>query len=183
MKNVYSNQLFTPNDDGRHKFQNIADPSKVAEFSFSGIADWARVVDVHDGDTIKVIMDVPGFGLRRLSLRLLGIDTPEVRSASEEEKRRGLLARDFLFEKLVLSNDLSLVDFGVGSAAKIRAFLQKNVVMAWIVCHGNDKYGRILADVCYNNNNNGDSVEESSLNVQLLQNGYAVAYDGKAKPT
>jgi len=56
----------------------------------------ARVVSVYDGDTITVNIDL-GFGvtMHKQKIRLLGIDTPELRG-SEEEKTKGRAARDYL---------------------------------------------------------------------------------------
>ena len=53
----------------------------------------AKVVSVYDGDTITVDIDL-GFGivLKKQKLRLLGINTPEVRGA---EKILGILIIGF----------------------------------------------------------------------------------------
>ena len=59
----------------------------------------AKVVKVYDGDTITVDIDL-GFGvwLHKQKIRLVGIDTPEVRG---EEKEEGLKSRDWLREKIL----------------------------------------------------------------------------------
>ena len=58
----------------------------------------ALVKSVYDGDTITVDIDL-GFGvfLRDQKIRLLGIDTPEVRG---KERQEGLISRDRLREKI-----------------------------------------------------------------------------------
>lgn len=58
----------------------------------------AKIDDVHDGDTVRAVIDL-GFEVRvTWSLRLLGIQAPEVGgpNVSEDEKRAGLAARDVL---------------------------------------------------------------------------------------
>ena len=59
----------------------------------------AKVVSVYDGDTITVDIDL-GFGivLKKQKLRLLGINTPEVRG---EEKILGKKVRDLVREKIL----------------------------------------------------------------------------------
>lgn len=56
-----------------------------------------NVVDVYDGDTIFI--DIPGnhplFG-KRMGVRILGIDTPEIRSKNACEKKKGLEAKSVL---------------------------------------------------------------------------------------
>ena len=61
----------------------------------------AEVVKVYDGDTCTCIVDL-GFKLSaKIKVRLVGIDTPEVRTKDEEEKARGFAARDWLREQIL----------------------------------------------------------------------------------
>lgn len=55
------------------------------------------VIDVYDGDTIKVhIKDIsPIFG-NRLSVRIKGIDTPEIRTKDKCEKKAAIKARELV---------------------------------------------------------------------------------------
>lgn len=54
--------------------------------------------DIYDGDTLRVNIDL-GFGcwLKNQSVRLYGIDTPEIRG---DERTEGLIARDWLRHKI-----------------------------------------------------------------------------------
>jgi hypothetical protein len=52
--------------------------------------------EVVDGDTIKVYLDLGFNSYKVTSVRLSGIDTPELRSASEKEKAGALLAKEVL---------------------------------------------------------------------------------------
>lgn len=84
-----------------------------------------RVIKVYDADTITIAFKLPGNStLYRASVRLKGIDAPEIKGkdVSEEEKAEAILARDFL-ANLVLNKYVSLHN------------------------KTNEKYGRILADV------------------------------------
>jgi micrococcal nuclease len=55
------------------------------------------VVDVYDGDTVKVDIDL-GFSmsLRGLKVRLSGIDTAEIKSNDPDLKKKAIAARDWL---------------------------------------------------------------------------------------
>lgn len=82
----------------------------------------AFVESVYDGDTITVNIDL-GFGInfKNQKIRLLGIDTPELRG---EERPEGLKVRDWLRDKI----DSKLVILKTYKDSK-------------------GKYGRWLADV------------------------------------
>lgn len=65
----------------------------------------AVVTKVYDGDTITVDIDL-GFGIimKKQSIRLYGINTPEIKG---EERPKGLEARDYL-SNLVLNKEINL---------------------------------------------------------------------------
>ena len=112
---------------------------------------------VVDGDTIDVTIDL-GFDLyKKERVRVAGVDTPEKRTRDEEEKALGLDATYWMKEKLegAIDGDDDLV---------IRTEL----------VGGMDKYGRLLGWLYI-----GDA--ELSLNEQMIEEGYAWAYDGGTK--
>ena len=116
-----------------------------------------KIDRVLDGDTIDVTIDL-GFELyKKERVRIAGVDTPEKRTRNLEEKALGLDATDWLKDKLegAISGDDDLV---------IRTELVGGV----------GKYGRLLG-WCYI----GDSAV--SLNEQMIEEGYAHAYDGGTK--
>ena len=99
-----------------------------------------------------------GFELyKKERVRIAGVDTPEKRTRNLEEKALGLDATDWLKDKLegAISGDDDLV---------IRTELVGGV----------GKYGRLLG-WCYI----GDGTV--SLNEQMIEEGYAHAYDGGTK--
>ncbi len=56
----------------------------------------ARVLDVVDGDTLKVRARIWLNQDVETNVRIVGVDTPELRGKCEEEKRRARAARDYL---------------------------------------------------------------------------------------
>lgn len=110
------------------------------------------VVKVYDGDTITVASallttDRGCFSRRvlyRFRVRLRGIDTPEIKGS---EKAKAVAARDALSVQIM------------GQEVELRNL-------------GNEKYGRILADVYFN---------QVHMNQWMLEQGYAQAYDGGKK--
>ena len=116
-----------------------------------------EIVKVLDGDTIDVIIDL-GFDLyKKERVRVAGVDTPEKRTRDLEEKALGLDATKWLKEKLegAISGDDDLV---------IRTELVGGV----------GKYGRLLGWLYL-----GDAAV--SLNEEMIEEGYAWAYDGGTK--
>jgi endonuclease YncB( thermonuclease family) len=83
-----------------------------------------RVIKVYDGDSITIAAKLPfdDSTLYRFSVRLNGIDTPEIKGKNADEKEAAKLARD------ALSN----------------LILNKNIILKNV---DNEKYGRVLADV------------------------------------
>ena len=96
----------------------------TVEFTFP--ITGGKVIKVYDGDTITIASKLPydSSPMYRLSVRLNGIDTPEMKGkgVSEEEKEAAKQVRDFL-HNLVFNKYIRL----------------ENIQ--------SEKYGRILADV------------------------------------
>jgi|TARA_B100000035_G_scaffold129471_1_gene110064 micrococcal nuclease len=119
-----------------------------------------RVTEINkvlDGDTIDVTIDL-GFDLyKKERVRIAGVDTPEKRTRDLEEKELGIDATNWLKEKLdgAIAGDDDLV---------IRTELVGGV----------GKYGRLLGWLYI-----GDA--DSSLNEQMIDEGYAWPYDGGTK--
>lgn len=66
----------------------------------TGIQTPARVLSVYDGDTVKVEADMwPGLTWRG-SVRVEGVDTPELRGKCDGEKRKAVAARDFVRQRV-----------------------------------------------------------------------------------
>lgn len=93
----------------------------VQKFSFKGIRTLAYVSKVYDGDTVTVIFKYKGQKIKT-SCRLLGIDTPELKSQNPDEKQMAIKLRDILANKIL---------------NKIK----------YVVFHDFDKYGRPLVEL------------------------------------
>ena len=102
----------------------------TVEFTFP--ITCGKVIKVYDADTITIATRLPfkESPLYRLSVRLNGIDAPEIKGkdVSNEEKEAAIIARDVV-SKMILHKDVVL----------------KNIQT--------EKYGRVLADVYIDNIN------------------------------
>jgi len=58
------------------------------------------IVKIIDGDTFDCILDLGFDVLLEARVRMMGIDTPESRTRDEEEKKFGLLAKEWLKKNL-----------------------------------------------------------------------------------
>jgi micrococcal nuclease len=114
----------------------------------------AKILKVLDGDTVDIDLDL-GFNivLSNQRVRMAGIDTPESRTVDKEEKIRGTLSKKKLAEKLP-----------IGSYVTIETQKSDN---------NDDKFGRILAIFVLE--------DGTSLNQWMIDNNYAVLYQGENK--
>lgn len=115
-------------------------------FNLDGVDGHARLVDCYDGDTCKVLLSIPWAcgAVRLVTLRLEGIDAPEINAKDPEQHSMALRARDRLLN-ILFSNGFPL---GKTYMKKdILAILEDNVVLVRVQCMKQDKYGRCLARV------------------------------------
>ena len=127
----------------------------IQSLSFEDYTTLAKVISVYDGDTVTLGFCIPNTDLIfKWKCRLLGIDTPELRTKNEIEKKCATEARDALKLKIP-----------IGSIVKIR-------------CGDFDKYGRILVRIF---TINSDNIEIECINDFLVNNKYAKEYDGGKK--
>ncbi|MEA1938382.1 MAG: thermonuclease family protein [Pseudomonadota bacterium] len=75
----------------------------------------AEVVDVYDGDTLTVRLTIWLGQTVTTSVRMTGIDTPELRGRCPEEIERAVLARDRLTE--LVAGGMTLLDVQNGKYA------------------------------------------------------------------
>ncbi len=105
-----------------------------------------EVVSVYDGDTCKLVVDL-GFGTyHKITCRLNGINTPEVRG---DERPEGIKSRDWLRNLLFNTSPHRI---------KIKTHRDKT-----------GKYGRYLIDIYIDEN-------DTSINEIMLKEGLAIAY-------
>ena len=115
-----------------------------------------RIREIHkvvDGDTIDADIDL-GFDISLTKrIRLAGVDTPESRTTDAKEKALGLEVKEWLKKRLEGATDIL-----------IKTELPDST----------EKYGRIIGHLYING-------EATSLNNQMIVEGYAWEYDGGTK--
>lgn len=116
----------------------------------------AKIIDIIDGDTVKVELSL-GFNIyHKITLRLVDINAPETRSLNEQIKKYGLRAKEKLKQYL---------NEGDGS-----------VVVSTLKPNPEDKYGRVLG-ILYKE---GQPLTASEY---MLANSYAWYYSPKVTET
>jgi len=138
-------------------------------FSFNGLNTIARIIDITDGDTVKVIINFKG-EYYKIIIRLFNIDTCETRSKCEENKNLGIQAKLRLFN-LITNKTID------NNKKDIKNELNNNYYTIFIKCYDFDKYGRVLADIYKTEN---DIISLSSI---LINEKLAYVYTGKTKLT
>jgi micrococcal nuclease len=111
------------------------------------------ITKVVDGDTIDANIDL-GFDISLTKrIRLAGIDSPESRTTNLKEKALGLESKEWLKKSLEGAKDIIIKTEKPDST---------------------EKYGRIIGHLFING-------QETSLNNQMIDEGYALAYEGGKK--
>jgi len=120
----------------------------------------AKILKIVDGDTVDVDIDL-GFGivLTDERVRIMGIDTPESRTADKVEKI-----------------------FGTASKNRLKQLLDKEAILVTTIDKGGEdmkgKFGRVLGDFkCYY----APEDREATVSEILIKEGHAVAYHGESK--
>ena len=103
----------------------------------------ANYVKNYDGDTITFSIDLGFDTFRQINVRLLGINTPEIRGGTTDTKILAKAAKQYVFDVL-------------STAGYIRIKTIKD---------STDKYGRYLAEVIYS----PDKISKGTL-VKIRQN-------------
>lgn len=114
----------------------------------------ARVNKIYDGDTITVVLSPnKDDQYYKYQVRLIGIDTPEMKIAAQKE--HAVAARNHLVTAITNGAELSNVE-----------------CLVKLHCKGTDKYGRILAKVFK---------DDIDLCEMMINDGHANPYDGGTK--
>ena len=112
-----------------------------------------QIIKVVDGDTIDADIDL-GFDISLSKrIRLAAVDTPESRTADANEKKYGLESKEWLKHKVENA---------------------KNILIKTELPDSTEKYGRIIGHLFIND-------QETSLNDQMITEGYAWEYSGGTK--
>ena len=82
----------------------------------------SKVISVYDGDTFRVDIDeLSPIAGKNISIRVNGVDTPEIRGKCESEKELAIEARDYVAELLEGADEILLVDTERGKYFRILA--------------------------------------------------------------
>ena len=112
-----------------------------------------QIIRVIDGDTIDADIDL-GFDISLSKrIRLAAVDTPESRTSDANEKKYGLESKEWLKHKVENAG---------------------HILIKTELPDSTEKYGRIIGHLFIND-------QESSLNDQMIVEGYAWNYDGGTK--
>ena len=102
-----------------------------------------KIISVYDGDTFRAdIRGLPDIIGKNIAIRILGIDTPEIKGKCEEEKVVAIKARDFSRKALFNAKTITL----------------KNLKR--------DKYFRLLADVYFDDTDLANALLVNNLAVK-----------------
>lgn len=140
------------------------DPKEVQRVPNKGKTIAARITKVTDGDTIQVLFlhekQVP----MKLSLRIDGIDCPELNNRKQTDLELKLYEKEVA---TLVTNYVKQLLFTNNPQGLVRVYIKK-----W------DKYGgRLVVDLFY-----GDTYT-TNLSATLLEQGYANPYNGRSKKT
>jgi len=126
-----------------------------------------RVVDMYDGDTLKVAIHNESDKLEMLQIRVMGSDTPELKGSTSVAGRA--------------AKNEALVYLGADGAqnltngAKMVNYFQENPTFVGLAfVPEREKFGRFLAHV-------RNPLREKTLSEHLIERGLAVPYGGGTK--
>lgn len=135
-------------------------------FSLNGYKTLARVVDVYDGDTLKIVFKFKDT-FYKFDARLINIDACEIRNTNTELKNKAIEARDFVVSLLLKQKH--------DTYSNISQLFENNVVIVTVFCYDFDKYGRILVDIF--------TQDSENIKDLLIEHKLAHYYDGGKKLT
>jgi endonuclease YncB( thermonuclease family) len=94
---------------------NTLDPKTIKKFTFNNYKTIIKIIKVIDGDTVTGIFKFKD-SFYKYNFRINGIDTAEIHSKNENEKNKGLNAKDYLYNliinKTLLANFLDFDKYG-----------------------------------------------------------------------
>lgn len=139
-------------------------------FSLNGLKTQARVVNVVDGDTLVLIINIFDKYFKFYT-RINGIDTCEIHSSNKDVKELGLVAKYRIIE--ILCPHKKVNEIMCITKKQIIDIFKDYLCIVNIECFDFDKYGRLLADIY--------TIDNINLSKILLDEKLAYKYDGKTK--
>tara|TARA_Y100000590_G_C15546892_1_gene949346 strand:+ start:101 stop:595 length:495 start_codon:yes stop_codon:yes gene_type:complete len=147
----------------------------IDQFSLNGRKVVAKVVDIYDADTCKIVFELDN-KLVKFNCRLIGIDTPEMKPPKanpnrDAEKKKAKQARNRMVQ--LCSNVECKINI-MYKKKQIKELLNKHTKLVEVNCHDFDKYGRLLIEI-------SDLEDSKTFNQVLIDEGFAYSYDGGTK--
>ena len=167
----------------------------INEFSLKGKEFYSKIVNVYDADTCRAVFYLND-ELVKYTIRLKGIDSPEIRPPSKDKYRKYQIeeAKKSRNRLIQLCTDCDIEVINKLSKKKLQEKIDKNNKIIRIKCEEFDKYGRLLAHLYadYYEGQEKETAKETekdpaqettklSLNEQLIKEGYAYPYEGGTK--
>lgn len=133
---------------------NSIEKNTFPDFTFLGKKCSAKVVDIYDGDTGRIVFRDNGI-MKQYKFRLYGVDTPEIKVSLNDtnrniKKKKAIEAKTFVANKLL---------------GKV----------IWVEMLDFDKYGRILVKIYQY------SWSKITINDEIINNKLGTPYYGKTK--
>lgn len=116
------------NIESLQKELEVIDQTNISKFTFKNYKTLIKIIKVIDGDSVTAIFKFNN-QFYKYNFRINGIDTPEIHSKNEYEKKIGIDAKIYVHNLLI--NKILFAEF-----------------------LDFDKYGRILLNIYLNNNEN-----------------------------
>lgn len=150
---------------GAYFDKDLKAATKGDDFSLQDEEFLCKVVEVYDGDTIRVVFRRRG-ELMQHRVRMAGYDSPEMKPPRKDpnrdvEIRAAIAARDALKRMIQ------------GSAPE-------EARLVWLKCGKPDKYGRLLGTI-YQRGGCFGCLKGTNVNQWMMDNGHGVPYDGGKK--
>ena len=136
--------------------------SELKPFTFDGMLTKAKICDVCDGDTVKLVFYLNNKPVKHC-FRLSGYDAPELKPKKDKPLR----------------------EFNVTAAKICRDYLKQQILgeIVWVKFCREDKYGRLMGNLYFIDPNNSTCFtgNEKNINEMMISKGYGKIYNGKQK--
>eukprot|EP00899_Mesostigma_viride_P005150 jgi/Mesvir1/14636/Mv05306-RA.1 len=145
--------------------------SDVLQFTLDGLRLQCKVVNCHDGDTVRVVTMFPwSSSPQKLTLRLAGINAPEInpRMADfdrDDVRHRAKVSRNALIRKV--TNCALRIDDVDASPSDLQKVLDTNTKLIDVEMGRFDAFGRVLSTLY------ADGID---VNQAMIREGYAIPF-------
>ena len=149
----------------------------IQEFSLDGEIKIAKLVDIYDADTCKIIFIMDG-KIVKFNCRLNNIDAPEMRPSRKNPNRiyEKIAAKKARNRFIQLSTNIDIdINEKLDKETK-KNLLKSNKKFVKVKCKKFDKYGRLLIDIYTLDKN-------IHINNKMIEEGIVKPYSGGKKET